>query len=329
MKVHAFRFHLPGIFDERLPLSDSILRQRRKALEQARTWLLNCPGDWDRMLTFVEMQRMLTSADNTSITSQQADSMTAFCHHLRVPVPERFSLVPISSVAVLLHWKALLLIVARLDPAERDFWRSEFPNPQEPAEPKIPEAFDAHFHLDRCLGAMKLKSLDELLTRAPVEQGKEISLVGACASYCDPDTYPESGGLFDLPGFIKVVVGFHPKHSARGQRYSGFIQRLRELLKHPRVQGLGEVGLDHSVPMGQWHDQVIMLNKILPLLERRHVLVLHCRGMDDDNGTEAYMLLRNLLKKTESLRSSAYICTVSPEMSTFSGSGRSRSQTCI
>ncbi|XP_033731240.1 uncharacterized protein LOC117341721 [Pecten maximus] len=40
-----------------------------------------------------------------------------------------------------------------------------------------------------------------------------------------------------------------------------------------------------------------MLEKILPLVEPRHVLVLHCRGMSGDSGAEAYLLLLHYVKK--------------------------------
>ncbi|KAH3890667.1 hypothetical protein DPMN_014752 [Dreissena polymorpha] len=39
-----------------------------------------------------------------------------------------------------------------------------------------------------------------------------------------------------------------------------------------------------------------LLRLTIPLIKGHHVLVLHCRGMVDDCGTEAFMLLLNLLK---------------------------------
>ena len=36
--------------------------------------------------------------------------------------------------------------------------------------------------------------------------------------------------------------------------------------------------------------------RFLEVLNTNQVLLLHCRGMDNDNGTEAYMLLRQLVK---------------------------------
>ncbi|KAH3844776.1 hypothetical protein DPMN_087038 [Dreissena polymorpha] len=39
-----------------------------------------------------------------------------------------------------------------------------------------------------------------------------------------------------------------------------------------------------------------LLRLTIPLIKGHHVLVLHCRGMTDDCGTEAFLLLLNLLK---------------------------------
>ena len=59
----------------------------------------------------------------------------------------------------------------------------------------------------------------------------------------------------------------------------------------------GEVGLDLTEPLKYWAYQVELLEKVLPYLEDRHVLVIHCRGMIGDCGTEAFLLLLHFLKK--------------------------------
>jgi len=47
----------------------------------------------------------------------------------------------------------------------------------------------------------------------------------------------------------------------------------------PEVAGLGEIGIDYTEPAATWYDQMERMEKVLTLLEPRHVLVLHCRGM--------------------------------------------------
>ena len=51
--------------------------------------------------------------------------------------------------------------------------------------------------------------------------------------------------------------------------------------------------------MNYWAYQVKLLEKVLPFLEDRHVLVVHCRGMDGDCGTETVYttLPHNLIKE--------------------------------
>ncbi|KAH3811585.1 uncharacterized metal-dependent hydrolase YcfH-like [Dreissena polymorpha] len=49
--------------------------------------------------------------------------------------------------------------------------------------------------------------------------------------------------------------------------------------------------------MTYWAYQVELLEKILPFLEDRHVLVIHFRGMEGDCSTEAFLLLLYVLKR--------------------------------
>ena len=235
--------------------------------------------------------------------------MQEFCKFLCEPIPDQFVLEPCNSVGALLHWKALLLVAASLTEEERDYWRENFkaPSDTELQEQQIvqrrviPEAFDSHFHLDRTLRDMFLPAdgtVDDILQQAPVDDDKRISLVGAIAIYCDPDTYPTERFLDRMPEHIGVGIGFHPRH-ARNSRSSidELVRQLRRLLRHPRVIAFGEVGLDHTEPLKYWAYRVELLEKVLPYLEDRHVLVIHCRGMIGDCGTEAFLLLLHFLKK--------------------------------
>lgn len=307
-KAHAFYDHLPSIFDERLePTSEEVLCGRRNALKQAGRWLLGRPVELDELVAFVTVQKLLSQTDNTEVTQRQEVAMQEFCKFLHEPIPEKFLLEPCSSIGALLHWKALLLIAASLTEEERGYWRKNFCAPEENVQApviqqrRIPEAFDSHFHLDRTLRDMFLPasgSVDDILQQAPMEEEKRISLVGGVVIYCDPDTYPSQRFLDRLPEHISVGIGFHPKHASNTHtRIEDGFHQLRRLLRHPRVVALGEVGLDHSVPMRYWAYQVELLEKVLPCLEDRHVLVIHCRGMKGDCGTEAFLLLLHYLKK--------------------------------
>ncbi|MCG8048540.1 MAG: TatD family hydrolase [Candidatus Thiodiazotropha endolucinida] len=308
-KAHAFKKHIPGIFTETLPSSDlQVLRGRKLALMQAARWLLNRPTTLDELLRFVNVQHMLVSADNSCISPIQKTAMVDMCKYLQCPVPSDFTLVPASTPGVLIHWKAILLIAASLDDDERSYWRDSFPEPdttgeverQEPVR-ALPLAFDSHFHLDRSLqhcGLPRHGSLDDVLADVHVNEGERVQLVGTVAVFCDPVSYPSGQSLLDLPKDMHVAAGIHPRHAHRGHRFvEESIQDLSVLLQNPRVKALGEVGLDHTEQMKNWHLQVDLLNRVLPLLQDHHVLVIHCRGMKNDCGTEVYLLLLHVLQQ--------------------------------
>ena len=308
-KAHAFN-HIPSIFDERLPPDEErVLRGREKALNQAARWLLGRPATLDELVTFVVIQKVLCSTDNTEVSPAQEKAMEEFCKFMKLRIPSKFILEPANSPGVLLHWKAVLLIAASLDKDERDYWQDNFPAPEglepvEQAEPEpeevLPEAFDSHFHLDRTLHKLGVpaRGLEDIVSQVPVDDDKRVRLVGTVAVYCDADTYPSEQSLLDLPGDMVVAVGLHPRHARdKVSSMDRDIRRMVRLLQNPRVTALGEIGLDHTEPMRHWPYQVELLERILPKLQDGHVLVLHCRGMKGDCGTEAYLLLLHFLKK--------------------------------
>ncbi|XP_069103070.1 LOW QUALITY PROTEIN: uncharacterized protein [Argopecten irradians] len=299
-KPHAFMCHLPGIVDERLPpASIAVLRGRKEALLQAAVWLLRrAVSDLEDLVEYVRMQHLLES-EKVSISDSQIVAMRAFCGYLSTPCPDIFTMDPVNSIAVLTHWKVVLLIAARIPVVERDYWRSLYPIPEEVGI-RTPRAFDAHFHFDRTLKAMGLplnSTFEAVLDGTPMDKGKEIVVAGTCASYCDPETYPTRESLSTLPTDMAIAVGIHPKKRYNGSELDKVIRKLKELVRLPRVVAVGEFGLDHSVPVEFWHHQMVMLEKILPLVEPRHVVVLHCRGLAGDSGTEAYLLLLHFVKK--------------------------------
>ncbi|XP_023932814.1 putative deoxyribonuclease TATDN2 [Lingula anatina] len=62
----------------------------------------------------------------------------------------------------------------------------------------------------------------------------------------------------------------------------------------PLVTAFGEVGFDHTEAMSKWQDQVELLHRLLPFLEARHLLVVHCRGVRGDSG-DCEFAIRSLL----------------------------------
>ena len=305
LKALAFLSHIPTIFYERLEPSDErVLNGRKSALKQAGRLLLRKPVELDQLAAFVVVQKMLSSTDNTLITTRQEKSMEEFCKFLRESVPAKFVIQPCNSPAFLLHWKALILIAASLE-EESNFQAPEDVEMQEvqpmPTACVDPDAFDSHFHLDRTLRDMGLSphgSLEDILNNTPVEEDNKINLVGSVAIYCDPRTYPSERCLQQMPSHMSVGVGFHPKHARNSvARIDDEVRQFRRIISNPRVIAFGEIGLDHTMPMKYWAYQVDLLKKVLPYLEDRHILVIHCHGMDGDCGTEAFLLLLHILRK--------------------------------
>ncbi|XP_076454784.1 uncharacterized protein LOC143289625 [Babylonia areolata] len=187
------------------------------------------------------------------------------------PTPEVCSLHPLTSASALLRWKAALLMASRLNPSQREYWRQRYADPTAQLEGRDdarPWAFDAHFYLDCAIGKMQLEagsSLTAVLNATFVPAGKEVQLVGSCASFCDPRTYPTSQELEAFPAEMEVAVGLHPQHCATPPRRGQSIvpDWLGELVRSPRVKAFGEIGLDHSLPSQTWHWQISALEELL------------------------------------------------------------------
>ena len=99
-------------------------------------------------------------------------------------------------------------------------------------------------------------TLQKILDGTIVESEKSVNFIGACPSFCDPDTYPTQEELDSYPKNLAIAVGFHPMHS------HNHISRLLEerwnevdkLINCERVVDVGEVGLDHCEDPSTWYN---------------------------------------------------------------------------
>jgi len=315
-KIHAFEFHIPGIFDLRLPAEEPYIVMRRiQALQQATTWLLGRPGSLQELVDYVAMQRCLHDA---VFTSSQVQAMKAVGLKLGLTLPRDLSVNPPNNVAVLIHWRILNLIAALLPEEDRLRWIRLFPESSDQQlqeerdvvpeivpeqDPVYPKAVDSHFHLDRLqnVAGWRYLPVREALDSSEVEESRRVTLEAVVANFCDPETYPSDQTIAEFPPEIILTAGIHPKHARRSRNYvHNAVSGLERLLRNSRVVGVGEIGLDHSINDKDWHTQNALLRRVLPLIEPRHVVVVHCRGMDGDDGLEAYALLRSLFKSLPS-----------------------------
>ncbi|RUS71558.1 hypothetical protein EGW08_020676 [Elysia chlorotica] len=135
--------------------------------------------------------------------------------------------------------------------------------------------FDSHFHVDRGFTKAPARSLDRVLS-AKVDPQVPIDLKGGCVVFCDPANFPSRAQVQDIsrrPGF-KVAVGIHPKHA--GNVGESHVCQLKQIVDHPCVAALGEVGLDFpaKIPIPQ---QVKLLEECLNVAPRNKPVVLHIR----------------------------------------------------
>ncbi|XP_071141869.1 uncharacterized metal-dependent hydrolase TatD-like [Mytilus edulis] len=142
----------------------------------------------------------------------------------------------------------------------------------------LPEAFDSHMHLDRSLTKMGLPSRTSLgdflrvrLDPVPVDP---VKLAGGVAVFCDPKTWP-SVPLRLEPGWVGAV-GIHPKSA--GQFEDATQHRFHQLVSHPSVSALGEVGVDFTVEEKLHARQISTLRWALQSCRFDQPVVLHIRG---------------------------------------------------
>ena len=74
-------------------------------------------------------------------------------------------------------------------------------------------------------------TLQQVLDGTPIEEKKEVELVGACASICDPDTYPSQEDLDSFPKNLAIAVGFHPRYSYKSRYYKFVEEHLEDMEK--------------------------------------------------------------------------------------------------
>ncbi|XP_063969543.1 uncharacterized protein LOC135157542 [Lytechinus pictus] len=134
--------------------------------------------------------------------------------------------------------------------------------PTNPAESTLTlRGFDAHFHPDR----LRAFANEDILNL-------------------------QEGALW------KIAVGIHPKQAHLYSRRQWDL--LLYYLAFPRVIGLSEVGLDHTMSPEVWRHQEALLYRLLGLGTLGKVLIMHIRGSDRDRlGKEVYRIVLKALRE--------------------------------
>ena len=317
-KRHAFECHLPAIFREELH-SQEITRRRIGALSMIASWLLGDRATLRSLANYFHLMDAGTTFDQ-SVSQGQQRAMSDLCISIGTDPPSSFVLSHAGNEEwVLVHWQVLLRLLARVQPIARlQPLRELFPlSPEEEAQlPKPPLAFDSHCHIDRIrtdCHLVRSASIQEICSQERPDDDHVVSLEGLVTSYCDPATYPTPEEVRSIVSQgCYVVVGLHPKKEASERDW----ETLHNLLQLPEVSGLGEIGVDHTMPISTWTDQTNKIDRAIRAADNLpRIVVLHCRGVQNEDNTEAY----NLLLKTLSLRLG---CGALIHLHCFSGSSR-------
>ena len=110
-KQHAFRYHIPSIFNEDLDARETAFKQVA-ALKLISLWMLGAGATLQELTRYVNSIDLLSEEHNREITDKQVVAMRELCGKLTLDPPEALTLYPLNSPAGLFHWRALVLIIA-------------------------------------------------------------------------------------------------------------------------------------------------------------------------------------------------------------------------
>jgi Tat protein secretion system quality control protein TatD with DNase activity len=282
----------------RLAVSGADIANRRiGALKLVMRWILGAQSTLQDLIRYVECAGVIPMAH--TLSEQMTTAMGEMCTALGIHTPTDLSIRRSGNhVTALLHWRVTLALVSLLEPHQVVSLREMFSltEDEEKLLPRLPEGFDSHCHLDRMAHMFKMEnpSLQEICTRQRVDPRFVVEVSGVVGVFCDPETYPTKDQLLNwCSQGVVPAIGLHPKKDAS----DAVLRQMRDLLAMPEVVGFGEVGLDRTMPPNTWMDQLMKLEKVLPFLEARHVLILHCRGLTRDADETLTTLLHLLVAR--------------------------------
>ena len=134
---------------------------------------------------------------------------------------------------------------------------------------------DAHCHLERATFG---DELDEVIARAFSAGLTHIIAVGASGV---TEGAREAVALAERVPGILAAIGLHPHEAAKAR--AADVDTIAELLAHPRVVSLGEVGLDYHYDFAP-HDVQLEVFRWMLQLARAHntPIMLHTREAHRD-----------------------------------------------
>lgn len=133
--------------------------------------------------------------------------------------------------------------------------------------------FDTHAHLN---AEQFDEDRDEVIARARENGVSTIVNVGF-----NRETIPTTLELAEKYDFIYAVVGWHPQDAINMKEHD--LEWLEELTKHPKVVGLGEMGLDYYWDTSPRDVQAEVFRKQIRLARKLQMpIVIHDRDAHQD-----------------------------------------------
>ena len=298
VRAHCLEEHLPPVFHDELSGED-VTNRRLGVLRSITRLLLGIRRSLSDLIGYLEAQCVLNLVDPV-FTPCQRLAMLEFGIVTGYDVPDRITIhMTGNSPALLIHWAVVSLLFSALEPHQRAALRDQFPltGRERNYLLDIPDGFDTCCQYDKLAHEVgyNLGSNPRLVfAQARAEPGFEVDLKSALLVFSNPDCYPTKDQIreFRAKGF-HVSLGARPKCNVSEAQ----LDHLADLLEMPEVTALGEIGVDHSVPIQYWSRQTVNMQRLLGCLSiRAHkILVVKCRGMIGQDPSEAYDILRTCL----------------------------------
>ncbi|MBI1804472.1 MAG: TatD family hydrolase [Ignavibacteriae bacterium] len=97
----------------------------------------------------------------------------------------------------------------------------------------------------------------------------------------DIETSRESVALAEKYDLIYACVGFHPHDAAKANDHA--LEEIEVLSRHPKVVGIGEIGLDYHYNFSEPEQQQDIFARQIEIAQRRNLpIVIHSREAEHD-----------------------------------------------
>ena len=146
---------------------------------------------------------------------------------------------------------------------------------------------DSHCHLD---DSQFDADRDATIDRAVAAGVRQMLAIGTGEGPPDLEAAIRLAEKYDI---LLATVGIHPQYAVTADRQT--LDRIAELLKHPKVVAVGEIGLDyHYPPVPKDEQHAIFVEQMQMAYSARKPIIIHTRDAWDDT----YALLKQHWRPT-------------------------------